>query len=374
MMKQREFKIALVLLLALALCAIPASAGSAGRSLPSSVSTDQEFQVTIKVSDYGAAGQVLEKIPEGFTFVSSSLPEKAVSVSGSKISFLLMNEKSFSYTLKAPASVGTYTFNGILRDINKNEFPVLPATSSIKVNTPSNGGGSGGSSKSSSSGGGAGGSPEPQSNVEAKEISQAFVTEGKHVTFEFPMNATCVKYVGFDAKKTLGKISTVVEMLKGQSKLVSSLPEGTIYKNVNIWVGSGGIANSDNIENAVVGFSVEKAWLERNVVDTSSLALWHYDKAWSKLETQKVDENDNYIYFEAKTQPEFGHYVIVASKEKEPSSSIEIKPEASEDSKSNLSSETEKPSKGFWESLPGFEFTVTLGILGAVHCILRRKI
>ena len=52
-------------------------------------------------------------------------------------------------------------------------------------------------------------------------------------------------------KRISGKITTIVEMLKGQSKLVSSLPEGTVYKNVNIWVGSGGIANSDNIENAV---------------------------------------------------------------------------------------------------------------------------
>jgi PGF-pre-PGF domain-containing protein len=286
-----------------------------------------------------------------------------------------MNEKSFSYTLKAPASVGTYQFTGILRDINKNEFPVLPATSSIKVITPSSGnsGGSGGSSGGSSGSGAAGGSPEPQSNVEAKEISQEFVTDGAHITFEFPKNATCIKYVAFDAKKTLGKITTIVEMLKGQSKLVSSLPEGTVYKNVNIWVGSGGIANSDNIKNAVVGFSVEKAWLEKNGVDTSVLALWNYDKVWSKLETQKVGEDDNYIYFEAKT-PGFGHFVIVESKEKESSSSIDIKPETSEDLKSSLSSDTEKPSKGRWASLPGFESTAAIGIFGAVYCILKRKL
>ncbi len=372
-MKWPEFKIAFVLLLALALCVTPVSAGSAERSLPSSVNTNGEFQVTIKVADYGAAGQVLEKIPEGFTFISSTLPEKAISVNGNKVSFLLMNEKSFSYTLKAPASVGTYQFTGILRDINKNEFPILPATSSIKVSTPSSGGGSGGSSGGSSGSGAAGGSPEPQSNVEAKEISQEFVTVGTHVSFKFPQNATCIKYVEFDAKKTLGKITTIVEMLKGQSKLVSSLPEGTVYKNVNIWVGSGGIVNSDSIENSVVGFSVEKAWLDKNGVDTSALALWNYDKVWNKLKTQKVSEDDKYVYFEAKT-PGFGNFVIVASKEEESSSSVDIKPKASEDSKSNLSSDSEKPSKGFWQSLPGFESAATIGIFGAVYCVLRRKL
>ena len=86
----------------------------------------QEFQVTVNVADYGAAGQVLEKLPAGFTFVSSTLPERAVTVNGNKVSFLLMNEKSFSYALKAPASAGTYKFVGILRDINKTEFSVLP--------------------------------------------------------------------------------------------------------------------------------------------------------------------------------------------------------------------------------------------------------
>ncbi len=139
-MRQPEFKIAFALLMALILCAVPASAGSAERVLPSSVSANEVFQVTVNVADYGAAGQVLEKLPAGFTFVSSTLPEKAVTVNGDKVSFLLMTEKSFSYTLKAPASSGTYQFSGILRDINKAEFPILPSSSSIKVGSSSGGG------------------------------------------------------------------------------------------------------------------------------------------------------------------------------------------------------------------------------------------
>ena len=56
-MKRPEFKIAFVLLLALVLCAAPASAGSAERTLPSSVNTNEVFQVTVNVADYGAAGR-----------------------------------------------------------------------------------------------------------------------------------------------------------------------------------------------------------------------------------------------------------------------------------------------------------------------------
>ncbi len=326
-MKRPEFKFIIVLLLALTLYAAPASAGSAERTFSSSVTPNQEFRVTVNVADYGAAGQVLEKLPAGFTFVSSTLPERAVTVNGSEVSFLLMTEKNFSYTLKAPASTGAYKIVGILRDINKAEYPVLPADCSINVcessGSSSGGSSSGGSSGGSSSGGGAGGSPEPQSNVAAKELSKISVTAGKHAKFEFPQGVTCIRYVEFDAKKTLGKITTVVEMLKGQSKLVSSLPEGTVYKNVNIWVGSGGIANSDNIENAVVGFRVEKTWLENCGADETSLALWHYDKTWSKLETTKVGEDSTYVFFDAKT-PGFGPFTIVAPKE-----NIEVEPSES---------------------------------------------
>lgn len=373
-MKWPELKFAVILFLALTLFTVPASAGSAERTFPSSVSSNQEFKVTVNVSDYGAAGQVLEKLPSGFTFVSSTLPKRAVNVNGSEVSFLLMTEKSFSYTLKAPSTTGTYKIVGILRDINKAEFPVLPADCSITVSSSSDDdGGSGGGG--GGSGGGGGGSAEPQSNVAAKELSKKSVTAGERVRFEFPQGVTCIRYVEFDAKKSLGKVTTIVEMLKGQSKLVSSLPEGTIYKNVNIWVGSGGIANSNNIANAVVGFRVEKSWLEKCEADETSVALWNYNnKAWSKLETTKVGEDSTYVFFESKT-PGFGSFTIVV-----PDKSIELEPEDPVDTTtpntekvetSNPKNE-EKKSSG-WGSIPGFESAVAVGVLGTVYYILRRK-
>jgi PGF-pre-PGF domain-containing protein len=383
-MKQPGFKFAFVLLLLVILCAAPASAGSAERVLPSSIDKNEVFQVTVNVADYGAAGQVIEKLPAGFTYISSTLPERAVTVNGSKVSFLLMTEKSFSYTLKGPSSAGTYQFSGILRDIDKTEFPVLPSNSSIKVGSSSggdsggdSGGNSGGdsdddSSSGSSSSSGAGGSPEPQSNVEAKELSQSYVGNGTHVRFDFPNGVTCIRYVEFDAKKTLGKITTIVEMLKGQSKLVSGQPEGTVYRNVNIWVGSGGIANSDNIENAVVGFRVEKTWLEENGVETDdkdSLNLWYYDRAWKKLDTTKLDEsNKTYVYYEAKT-PGFGSFAIVAAG----SGSIDIEPADDEGTADNVSSEINKTSRRTWRSMPGFGSVAFLAMVGAAYCVLRKK-
>ncbi|MPN45199.1 hypothetical protein SDC9_192766 [bioreactor metagenome] len=146
-----------------------------------------------------------------------------------------------------------------------------------------------------------------------------------------------------------------------------------IYENVNIWVGSGRIANSDNIENAVVGFRVEKSWLEKNEVDIDdkdSLNLWYYDKSWKKLETTKLDESNNtYIFYEAKT-PGFGHFVIVAAGEG--SGSKIIGPIDTEDAKDDIASETNKSARS-WRSMPGFESIALLGTIGAAYCVMRRK-
>jgi len=38
------------------------------------------------------------------------------------------------------------------------------------------------------------GSPEPQSSVQVKELSQATVINGKPIKFDFTKNATCIVY------------------------------------------------------------------------------------------------------------------------------------------------------------------------------------
>ncbi len=373
-LKVSYFRIALVAMLFLAVAVVPAAAGmdaSASRELPASVTRGEQFQVTVNVADYGSAGQVLEKIPSGFTYLGSSLQDEAVSVNGSKISFLLMGETGFSYTLEAPASSGTYTFEGLLRDINKNVVDL--ANSSISVKS-SSGGSSGGSSY-----GGGGSSPEPQSNVEIKELSNQFVSNGNRIRFAFPQEVTCVLYIDFDAKRTLGKTTTIVEMLKGKSDLVSKMPSGEIYRHLNIWIGSGGVAGPENIENGVIGFKVEKAWMEEKGIDAASISLLHYSEdTWEKLETLKVSEDDEYVYFEAKTSA-FSPFAISAETA-EGTSNMEILPEESESTGSEnvpASDVEDAPESETQDDepsgLPGFGSMLAAGVICTAYCILRRK-
>ena len=75
-------------------------------------------------------------------------------------------------------------------------------------------------------------------------------------------------------------------MLKGKSNLVPELPEGETYKSINVWVGSGGVGTAKNIENAVICFKVDKAWIKDKKIDKESIILNRYvtaNKKWEQL-------------------------------------------------------------------------------------------
>ncbi|MCO5383139.1 MAG: TIGR04279 domain-containing protein [Methanosarcina barkeri] len=179
--------------------------------------------------------------------------------------------------------------------------------------------GSGGDDNSGSggnggNGGGVGGSPEPAKNVKSKELCQQFISNGKQICFKFIKEATSVDYVKFNSKKTAGKITTIVEDLKGRSSLTLSEPADEIYKYINIWIGNGGFPNSKNIEDAIVGFRVSKEWITENNINTDTIVLQHFNENdWNSLPTKKLSENEEYIYFESEI-PSFSPFAITAEK------------------------------------------------------------
>ena len=261
------------------------------------------------------------------------------SENAASLSWDFENDGTLDSTDKNPVYVynspGTYTVN--LTATNENwsasKTAIVTVTQASGDNSGSSGtedGGTGdsetendgGSSSSDSShssgssGGGAGGSPEPQSNVEIKELSQTFVTGGKPVKFDFPRKATSVVYLSFDSKKTAGKTTTIVEMLKGKSILVTELPSDEIYKYINIWVGNSGFATPSNIENSVISFKVEKSWIQDKKIDRSSITLNRYDDGkWVQLPVNLTGEDKGFIYLTAKT-PGFSSFAIAGKTEK----------------------------------------------------------
>ena len=92
---------------------------------PASVVPGGELVVTAAAAaGYGASGLVKETLPPGFSYVSSSLPDGAVTVEGREVSFVLFGETDFTYTVTASSTAGSYSFSGILTNSNGEEVPV----------------------------------------------------------------------------------------------------------------------------------------------------------------------------------------------------------------------------------------------------------
>ncbi len=210
--------------------------------------------------------------------------------------------------IKATADSGSIVSES---DETNNEFTKTATVYKETVSSDDGGSESSGSSSSSSgskssgssssSSGGVSLSKEPVSNVEAKELASGNVQSGYHIKFDFLEGATCITYIEFDPLKTLKKTITTVEMLKDKSTFVSGAPSGKIYKYVNIWVGNYGVGVANYFENGFIEFKVEKSWLEENNISQSQMILQWYNEGWEPLETEKVKEDTDYVYFKAKT-------------------------------------------------------------------------
>ena len=83
-----------------------------------------ELRVTITASNYGAFGQVVETLPEGFTFVSATLADNQIAEEGQTIRFNLFGDPSFTYVVTVPTREGQYAFNGVVRNVDKEERSV----------------------------------------------------------------------------------------------------------------------------------------------------------------------------------------------------------------------------------------------------------
>jgi PGF-pre-PGF domain-containing protein len=274
-------------------------------------------------------------------------------------------------------SAGTYNVTLVVSSADGSTSKTSTITA-CENGDSSRGSSSGGSSSggSNSGGGGTGGSPEPAKNVKVKELSQTYIKNGNPVKFEFPKNATAIVYLSFDSKKTDGKTTTIVEMLKGKSTLTSDSPEGEVCDYFNIWVGNGGYGTDKSIENAVICFKIEKSWIREKGIDQASITLNRYnDRKWNKLPASLLREDDKYVYFTAET-PGFSPFAItgkLATKE----NVIEILPEPDtenpENDTQNMAADVEKTPEQREKTtgMPGFEMIYcVIGLLGA---FLRRR-
>lgn len=96
---------------------------------PTSGST---FDVTLNIIELQIGG-IVETIPDGFGFVSTTHPSNQTYVSGQKVVFVVVNETSIKYKVRAP-SEGCGTFSGTWCDaLNEMEGNVDSTSISVSM-------------------------------------------------------------------------------------------------------------------------------------------------------------------------------------------------------------------------------------------------
>ncbi len=227
------------------------------------------------------------------------------------------------------------------------------------------------SSGGGSSGGGA--SLETFENILISETQRKYVIKDSNVSYNFHLDGNVVRYINFTGLTNSGTIASKVEILDHTSTLVDSTPPDIVYKNLNIWVGNLGWANPENIASPTINFFAEKSWVTENNIDDTTIRLNRYnDGEWIPLDTEKMGEDEDYLYFEAQT-PEFSSFVITGKAKQseivQPTSTIEFEsglmPQTTEPHETKPTQSTSKTT--------GFE--ISIGILGLLVAlfIMRKK-
>ena len=95
---------------------------TASRSFsPDPVDAGSEATVTITAEGHGAFGDVVETLPTGFTYLSSSLPDDQVSSAGQTVTLSLLGGTSpttFTYTVTASSVEGDHSFTGVFSGVD----------------------------------------------------------------------------------------------------------------------------------------------------------------------------------------------------------------------------------------------------------------
>lgn len=134
------FTLAAVILVAAIAAPVVASPATATRTLPALVASGAEFDVAIEASCCGFAGQVVETLPDGFSYLNCAPSDIGVEQAGNTIKFTFLGDSaSFIYRVKTPTvdTTATYSFHGVVKDENKNEYPM--EDDEIAVLEPSDG-------------------------------------------------------------------------------------------------------------------------------------------------------------------------------------------------------------------------------------------
>ncbi len=248
-----------------------------------------------------------------------------------------------------------------------------PTESPTPTPTESGNGGSSSSGSSGSSGGGGGGgaSGENYVNIELKEKYDLHIFKDKVTSYKFTNKSNPILFVNITGNTSAGDVTAAVEVLRDTSSLVKSPPQGIVYRNINIWVGTSGFAVPKNIKEAIIRFRVENSWLNNSKLAGSDIKMVKWDgNGWITLETMEKSRDSTYTYYEAKTDS-FSSFAITGLRDV----ITPTTPAEANITKSTVQAEAIDPAQteDQTKKAAGFDILLAITTLSAVYILRQRK-
>ncbi len=279
-------------------------------------STTQEYEVTVNVAPNTAKEITSFKFTDPAVDGIINETAKTVNITvpyGTNVTALIPTIVHTGDAVSPNTGIAQNFTNPINYTVTAIDTTTQKYVVTVKIESNSNIAAASTSTTSSGGGGGGGGggtTGETYENIAFKDVLSEFVSKGSTTSYEFDNEQNAIEYIRFKAFRNWGKISSTIEMLHDRSALVDMDAPDTVYCNVNLWVGKSGFSSSENIEDSIVGFRIQKDWIEENEIDVNTIRLCRYsDGQWNYLDTQKISEDGTYLHFEAST-PGFSPFAI----------------------------------------------------------------
>jgi PGF-pre-PGF domain-containing protein len=146
--------------------------------------------------------------------------------------------------------------------------------------------------------------------------SYDIVQAGSTATLVVPSNVIQAGLAVSEVGVTVGATTTNLEIratkvtnLSSGVTPITTVMTGDLYQYVEIKTTN--LAN-ENIKSAYVKFQVNKSWLAAQGASADAVALYRWTTKWDKLETTKLSEDSNYVYYKAIT-PGFSIFAVFAT-------------------------------------------------------------
>ncbi len=106
-----KLQISALVIVAIAVTGMATGAEVTRIIVPDNPAPGSTFDVTLRITGLQVGG-IVERIPDGFTFVSTTHPRNQTSISGQNVIFAVLNETLITYSVRAPAGDGSGIFRG----------------------------------------------------------------------------------------------------------------------------------------------------------------------------------------------------------------------------------------------------------------------